>query len=88
MGTIRFTLNDEPVVASDLTPTSTLLRWLALIHARARLKGATHATVAPARLGLDGDVPVDLGPARLPVLVRIADYSAARAAACAGHSTA
>ncbi|MFC1432615.1 DUF5663 domain-containing protein [Streptacidiphilus sp. N1-3] len=52
---------------------STLLQWLALIHARALRGGAERVVVPGHRLGLT-DEKVDLGPARLPVLVRVADY--------------
>jgi hypothetical protein len=61
---------------------TTLIRWLALRFAQAMLDGAAQVT-APAdqvRADLEEDetTPVVLGPPRLPVPVRLADYAAAR----------
>ncbi|MET9684152.1 DUF5663 domain-containing protein [Streptomyces coeruleorubidus] len=53
---------------------STLLQWLALIHAKTLVAGKERVVVPGHRLGLDTE-EVDLGPARLPVLVRVADYA-------------
>jgi tetratricopeptide (TPR) repeat protein len=54
---------------------TTLLHWLALFHARALLEGKNRLVVDGEHLGA-GPGPVDLGPTRLPILVRIADYAA------------
>jgi tetratricopeptide (TPR) repeat protein len=55
---------------------TTLLHWLAFFHARAMLQpGVQRVEVRGERLGLD-DVSIDLGPARLPVLVRIGEWAA------------
>nr|MBA3534604.1 hypothetical protein [Ardenticatenales bacterium] len=61
---------------------TTLVRWLALRFAQAMLGGATQVTV-PAREVRTGesteeDAEITLGPARLPVPVRLADYEAWR----------
>jgi hypothetical protein len=54
---------------------TTLLHWLAYFNARAMLTPGEHRVVVRgARLGLD-DVSVDLGPARLPMLVRIGEWA-------------
>ncbi|WP_367323643.1 hypothetical protein [Streptomyces sp. HUAS ZL42] len=53
---------------------STLLQWLALNHAKALAADQERVLIPGHQLGLD--VPeVDLGPARLPVLARVADYA-------------
>lgn len=55
---------------------STLLQWLSFQFARALLTGQERVAVLSSQLG--NDLPenlVDLGPARLPILVRIADYA-------------
>lgn len=53
---------------------STLLQWLALCHARALLANQSRVRVSGERLGMT-DTLADLGPARLPILVRVADLA-------------
>jgi DNA-binding CsgD family transcriptional regulator len=53
---------------------TTLTRWVALVNARALLEGSDRVVVEDARLGLPSG-PVDLGPARLPILIRAADFA-------------
>ena len=53
---------------------TTLTRWLALVNARALLHGEDRVIVDGARLRAPPG-PIDLGPARLPILVRAADYA-------------
>lgn len=58
---------------------TTLLRWLALFNARALLlaepgEDEPRLVVAGEQLGMP-DETIDLGPARLPILVRIADWA-------------
>jgi hypothetical protein len=55
------------------TGKTTLLHWLALLNARALIKQAPRVVVDGTRLGEDAG-SVDLGPTRLPVLFRAADY--------------
>ena len=58
---------------------TTLLHWLSLQFARAFLEKKARVTVSSENLGRNnGDVEIDLGPVRFPILVRIADYSKAR----------
>ncbi|ABU57694.1 NACHT domain-containing protein [Roseiflexus castenholzii] len=62
---------------------TTLLRWLTLHLARALREGADRVRVPAMHVDAEADEdapPVDLGPARLPVLVRIGDYAEARRA--------
>ncbi|MDA8019817.1 MAG: CHAT domain-containing protein [Thermoanaerobaculia bacterium] len=62
------------------TGKTSLLRWLArcsaesLLHGDARLQAPAHR-IDPRR---DDDVPIDLGPARIPVLLDLAAYSQQR----------
>ncbi|MDQ3934236.1 MAG: DUF5663 domain-containing protein [Actinomycetota bacterium] len=53
---------------------TTLLQWLALFNARALFRRRKRVFVAGAQLGME-EPKVDLGPTRLPILVRIADYA-------------
>lgn len=55
---------------------TTLLQWLALFNARALLDEQDRLEVDGTRLGIDAG-HVDLGPSRLPVLFRAADYARA-----------
>lgn len=62
---------------------TTLVRWAALTFARALQAGRERVVVPAAQVHADTDDPdempdVDLGPARLPMLLRLADYEAAR----------
>ncbi|MCS6938712.1 MAG: caspase family protein [Roseiflexus sp.] len=62
---------------------TTLVRWAALTFAQALQAGRERVIVPAAQVHADADDPdrlpdVDLGPARLPVLLRLADYEAAR----------
>ena len=59
---------------------STLCQWLALQFARARRAGVARVRVAADAVqpGQDAQTELDLGPARLPVLIRMADYARAR----------
>ncbi len=62
---------------------TTLIRWLALQFARSLLDGETRVRVPGEQVRADADAPkaeawVDLGPARLPAPLRLADYAAAR----------
>lgn len=54
---------------------TTLLNWLALKNAKALRDGQDRVVVDGRRLGLLESEQVDLGPARLPVLMRVADYA-------------
>jgi len=59
---------------------TTLCKWLALQHARALLQHTPRVQI-PANLvhpGAQKNTLLDLGPPRLPILVRIADYAYAR----------
>ncbi|WP_433203268.1 DUF5663 domain-containing protein [Dactylosporangium sp. CS-047395] len=53
---------------------STLLQWLALMHANALREGEDRVVVEGRHLG-SAEPEVDLGPARLPILVRVAQYA-------------
>ncbi|MCB0202961.1 MAG: hypothetical protein KDI03_23050, partial [Anaerolineae bacterium] len=59
---------------------STLARWLALHLAQALQQGLDSVRVPAGhvRPGAEADETLSLGPARLPVLIRLADYAAAR----------
>ncbi|WP_298404920.1 caspase family protein [uncultured Chloroflexus sp.] len=62
---------------------TTLLRWTALTFAQALLAGRERVVVPAVQVYADEENPdqkpdVDLGAARLPVLLRLADYEAAR----------
>ncbi len=60
---------------------TTLARWLTLQLARARLEGRERVTVPAAAVDPEAEPyapPLDLGPARIPILVRVADYAEAR----------
>ncbi len=59
---------------------TTLCRWLALQLAHAWAAGAERVVVAADRVrpGDDPQTDIDLGAARLPLLVRVGDYAAAR----------
>ena len=58
---------------------TTLLNWLALKSAQAIRNGENRVLVDGRRLGLPEEDVVDLGPTRLPVLLRVADYADALA---------
>jgi hypothetical protein len=53
---------------------TTLLQWLALQHANAISHGEEHVTVPRQALGLPDGPDVDLGVARLPIMVSLAEY--------------
>lgn len=60
---------------------TTLLRWLTLCLARALRNGAERVLVPAVHVDASARKyapDVDLGPARLPILVRVADYAEAR----------
>ncbi len=59
---------------------TTLGKWLVLQFARALLEGRTFVQVRAdlVQPGAGTDKPIDLGPARLPLLIRIADYARVR----------
>jgi len=61
---------------------TTLLRWLALQHAWAKLKKETRLRLAAQRFDPSAwetaDREIDAGPSRVPILVRLADFAAAR----------
>ncbi|MCB0047095.1 MAG: caspase family protein, partial [Caldilineaceae bacterium] len=60
---------------------STMARWLALELAQAMAHPDRPVTIAARQVdpGAEEDAPIEaLGPARLPILVRLADYAAAR----------
>ena len=59
---------------------TTLGKWLVLQFARALLEGQTFVQVRAdlVQPGARADKPIDLGPARLPLLIRIADYARVR----------
>ena len=62
---------------------TTLIRWLALQFARSLLDGETRVRVPGEQVRADSDASddqgwVDLGPARLPAPLSLADYAAAR----------
>jgi len=59
---------------------TTLGRWLALQYVRAMLQQETHVQVRAdlVQPGAESETLLDLGPVRLPLLVRIADYAQAR----------
>ncbi len=60
---------------------TTLGRWLTLQHARALKAGASSLRVPLDRVQPGADAPeriIDLGPPRLPLFIRVAQYAAAR----------
>lgn len=59
---------------------TTLGRWLVLQHARAILNGKSNVCVKAdlVQPGADAEKLIDLGAARLPIHIRIADYARAR----------
>ncbi len=56
---------------------TTLLQWLALSHARASLAGASRVEVPTRQVELNAglDELLDIGPTRLPILVRLAKFA-------------
>src|SRR5260221_585619 len=57
-------------------PRSTLMQWLAFQFARALLAKKDRVTVSPSQIGIQSsETKVDLGPARFPIFIRIADYA-------------
>ncbi|MGW0778848.1 hypothetical protein ACWD01_35735 [Streptomyces sp. NPDC002835] len=57
---------------------TTIMRWLALVHARALTEGAAEVRMAPGLVDITaaaGGPDVVLGPPQLPVLVRIGEYA-------------
>ena len=59
---------------------TTLVRWLTLQLARACQKGEKQVSVPAHHVdpaAPDGALPLDLGPARVPILVRVASFAAA-----------
>ena len=59
---------------------TTLGKWLVLQFARALLQGKTNVQVRAdlVQPGAETEKPIDLGPARLPIFIRIADYARER----------
>ena len=64
---------------------TTLLHWIALRHAAAKLGKETHLRLTARQVDPsirdgagDEDDEIDAGPTRVPILVRLADYNAAR----------
>jgi len=60
---------------------TTIMRWLALLHAKAQIEGETVVRVSYASMDVlagDGSGQFDLGRPLLPILVRVAAYAAAR----------
>lgn len=59
---------------------TTLGRWLVLQFARALRRGAAHVQVRAdmVRPGAKAEQPIDLGPVRLPIFIRISDFARTR----------